>query len=84
MPLPSLEWVNQDSVYLRQQRAGFAWLRFAPPLEGAGLLGGLVAVCLAGFYQHAGGLSVVEPAHSTVDIAAVIECLVGHLSAGLT
>ena len=35
MPLPSLEWVNQDSVYLRQQRAGFAWLRFAPPLEAA-------------------------------------------------
>jgi diguanylate cyclase (GGDEF)-like protein len=33
MPLPSLEWVNQDSAYLRQLRAGFAWLRFAPPLE---------------------------------------------------
>jgi diguanylate cyclase (GGDEF)-like protein len=35
MPLPSLEWVNQDSVYLRQQRAGFSWLRFAPVLETA-------------------------------------------------
>jgi diguanylate cyclase (GGDEF)-like protein len=35
MPLPSLEWVNQDSAYLRQQRAGFTWLRFAPALEAA-------------------------------------------------
>jgi diguanylate cyclase (GGDEF)-like protein len=33
MPLPSLEWVNQDSAFLRQQRAGFAWLRFTPSLE---------------------------------------------------
>ncbi|MDO8698467.1 MAG: diguanylate cyclase [Pseudomonas sp.] len=33
MPLPSLEWVNQDSAYLRQLRAGFAWLRFTPQLE---------------------------------------------------
>lgn len=33
MPLPSLEWANQDSVYLRQQRAGFNWLRFTPALE---------------------------------------------------
>ncbi|MBX9913273.1 MAG: GGDEF domain-containing protein [Pseudomonadaceae bacterium] len=35
MSLPSLEWVNQDSAFLRQQRAGFAWLRFAPTLEAA-------------------------------------------------
>jgi diguanylate cyclase (GGDEF)-like protein len=35
MSLPSLEWVHQDSVYLRQQRAGFSWLRFAPALETA-------------------------------------------------
>ena len=33
MHLPSLEWVNQDSTYLRQLRAGFAWLRFTPQLE---------------------------------------------------
>jgi diguanylate cyclase (GGDEF)-like protein len=33
MSLPSLEWVNQDSAYLRQLRAGFAWLRFTPQLE---------------------------------------------------
>ena len=33
MSLPSLEWVNQDSAYLRQLRAGFAWLRFTPLLE---------------------------------------------------
>ena len=35
MSLPSLEWVNQDSAYLRQQRAGFAWLRFVEPMEAA-------------------------------------------------
>lgn len=33
MSLPSLEWVNQDSAYLRQLRIGFAALRFAPQLE---------------------------------------------------
>lgn len=33
MSLPSLEWVNQDSAYLRQLRVGFARLRFAPQLE---------------------------------------------------
>ena len=35
MLLPSLEWVNQDSAYLRQLRGGFAWLRFAGALEPA-------------------------------------------------
>ena len=35
MQLPSLEWVNQDSAYLRQLRNGFAWLRFAGELEPA-------------------------------------------------
>ena len=35
MQLPSLEWVNQDSVYLRQLRSGFTWLRFAGELEPA-------------------------------------------------
>jgi len=35
MQLPSLEWVNQDSVYLRQLRNGFAWLRFSDELEPA-------------------------------------------------
>jgi diguanylate cyclase (GGDEF)-like protein len=43
MPLPSLEWVNQDSAFLRQQRAGFAWLRFAPALE----------VAFRGYYAQA-------------------------------
>ena len=33
MQLPSLEWVNQDSAYLRQLRSGFSWLRFAGELE---------------------------------------------------
>ena len=33
MQLPSLEWVNQDSAYLRQLRGGFTWLRFADELE---------------------------------------------------
>jgi diguanylate cyclase (GGDEF)-like protein len=33
MPLPKLEWVNEDSVYLRQLRAGFASLRFTSSLE---------------------------------------------------
>ena len=33
MPLPKLEWVNEDSVYLRQLRAGFSSLRFTSPLE---------------------------------------------------
>ncbi len=33
MQLPSLEWVNQDSAYLRQLRSGFSWLRFAGALE---------------------------------------------------
>lgn len=35
MQLPSLEWVNQDSAYLRQLRGGFTWLRFADELEPA-------------------------------------------------
>lgn len=35
MLLPSLEWVNQDSAYLRQLRGGFTWLRFAAELEPA-------------------------------------------------
>lgn len=33
MQLPSLEWVNQDSAYLRQLRSGFSWLRFVGELE---------------------------------------------------
>lgn len=33
MQLPSLEWGNQDSAYLRQLRSGFSWLRFVGELE---------------------------------------------------
>jgi diguanylate cyclase (GGDEF)-like protein len=33
MSLPSHEWVNQESTFLRQQHAGFTWLRFARLLE---------------------------------------------------